>query len=61
MFSPIPNATTNQNHTNHQHHSLAGLVGLTTNSNVTSTGNVVTPNVNVTYAKRELIITDYVD
>lgn len=65
LFSPIPTSTTNQNQTNHQHHHhhhpLAGLVGLnTTNSNVTTTG-TVTPTVNVTYAKRELIITDYVD
>ncbi|XP_065364200.1 myb-like protein I [Calliphora vicina] len=60
LFAP---SLTNQNNNNnnnhhHHHHHLAGLVGLTTNSNnSTSTTN----SVNVTYAKRELIITDYVD
>ncbi|KAM7350132.1 uncharacterized protein ACRADG_008795 [Cochliomyia hominivorax] len=65
LFSPttattMTTTTTNQN--NHQHHQhLAGLVGLTTNQNVTTATPTNASTVNVTYAKRELIITDYVD
>ncbi|XP_023304416.2 type-2 histone deacetylase 2 [Lucilia cuprina] len=44
------------------HHHLTGLVGLTTNSNNNNNNTSSSSNgVNVTYAKRELIITDYVD
>ncbi|XP_037814830.1 DEP domain-containing protein DDB_G0279099 [Lucilia sericata] len=54
LFAPSA-ITTNQNN----HHHLTGLVGLTTNSNNNTSSS--SNGVNVTYAKRELIITDYVD
>ncbi|TMW48032.1 hypothetical protein DOY81_006896 [Sarcophaga bullata] len=59
LFAPSTTQhNNNNNHHNHNnHHHLAGLVGLTANTSNTSSP----ATVNVTYAKRELIITDFVD